>query len=230
MNKRAFTLAEVLITLAIIGVVAALTIPVVVRNYQERQIVTSVKKMYSQISQAVNLAQAKEGPIENWGWTTYTETYEGGAAVGEILAPHLKILKKCEIGSDCFGSGYKQLNGDDYTFTASNYCPGYKLADGSFYFVATLGKDCNFKTGTSKELMNTCGSIYVDINGNKKPNTWGKDVFIFNMTKYGVIPAGTKDATIFPFSGCSKQGTGWGCAAWVVAKDNLDYLNKIVSW
>jgi hypothetical protein len=70
----------------------------------------------------------------------------------------------------------------------------------------------------------------VDINGRKKPNKWGRDVFIFHITKYGVIPAGTKEETLYPTSGCNTENTGWGCAAWVVAKDNMDYLKDRVSW
>lgn len=57
-NKSAFTLAEVLITLAIIGVVAALTIPVVVRNYQEMQFKTAYKRVYSDLNKVFAKAMA----------------------------------------------------------------------------------------------------------------------------------------------------------------------------
>lgn len=62
----AFTLAEVLITLAIIGVVAALTIPTVVQNYQKTQTATRLKKAYATINQAIQMANVDNGPISTW--------------------------------------------------------------------------------------------------------------------------------------------------------------------
>ncbi len=66
MIKKGFTLAEVLITLAIIGVVAALTIPTVVRNYQKQQTVVKLKKVYSVLNQAFNNSQAENGMYQTW--------------------------------------------------------------------------------------------------------------------------------------------------------------------
>ena len=67
-NKRinlysAFTLAEVLITLGIIGVVVALTIPVLVGNYKKVQTVAQLKKVYSAMQQSVQIAQNEYGDI-----------------------------------------------------------------------------------------------------------------------------------------------------------------------
>ena len=64
--KKGFTLAEVLITLAIIGVVAALTIPAVVSNYQKQQFYTKFMKEYNVLSNALFLANADYGVIQNW--------------------------------------------------------------------------------------------------------------------------------------------------------------------
>jgi prepilin-type N-terminal cleavage/methylation domain-containing protein len=66
-NKNSgFTLAEVLITLAIVGVIAALTIPAVVKNYQKTQIISKLKKVYSAINQAYNMSQAENGMYQTW--------------------------------------------------------------------------------------------------------------------------------------------------------------------
>jgi hypothetical protein len=77
--------------------------------------------------------------------------------------------------------------------------------------------------------------IGVDLNGFKKPNQLGRDTFYFFLTKYGVVPMGIKDDTFFPLqSYCRISGTttqnGYACAAWVLAKDNMDYLHKDVNW
>lgn len=57
-RKGAFTLAEVLITLGIIGVVAALTLPSLIQKYQEQVLENQLKKMYSTISQGIQKAMA----------------------------------------------------------------------------------------------------------------------------------------------------------------------------
>lgn len=65
--KKGFTLAEVLITLGIIGVVAALTMPVLMANYKKQQTVTQLKKVYSALQQSVQISQVKYGDIVDWG-------------------------------------------------------------------------------------------------------------------------------------------------------------------
>ncbi|MDR1168393.1 MAG: type II secretion system GspH family protein [Heliobacteriaceae bacterium] len=92
MKKYGFTLAEVLITLAVIGVVAALTMPALVSNYRKNVVVTRMKKFYSVFSQAFKLLEAQEGDLENipvpeidhnsdslrdW-WSTYLAKYVQG--------------------------------------------------------------------------------------------------------------------------------------------------------
>lgn len=62
----AFTLAEVLITLAIIGVVAAMTIPTLMQKTDRREKVAAVKSSYSQLSQAVKMATALNGNVDKW--------------------------------------------------------------------------------------------------------------------------------------------------------------------
>ena len=61
-----FTLAEVLITLGIIGVVAAMTMPSLIANHQEKVTVTKVKKVYSILSQAYLIAVEEYGTPDEW--------------------------------------------------------------------------------------------------------------------------------------------------------------------
>lgn len=65
-QKFAFTLAEVLITLGIIGVVSAMTIPSLIQSYKEKQTVVTLKKFYSTMSQAFNLAKSQGVEPEDW--------------------------------------------------------------------------------------------------------------------------------------------------------------------
>ncbi len=67
-RKIAFTLAEVLITLGIIGVVASMTIPNVVANYKKKVVETRLLKIYSILNQAIVLSEADNGVCSTWDW------------------------------------------------------------------------------------------------------------------------------------------------------------------
>lgn len=65
-RKIAFTLAEVLITLGIIGVVSAMTIPTLMANHRKKVVETKLEKIYSVMNQAINLTNAEYGDVTNW--------------------------------------------------------------------------------------------------------------------------------------------------------------------
>ncbi len=71
----------------------------------------------------------------------------------------------------------------------------------------------------------------MDLNGRRPPNTTGKDIFLFYVTKYGVTPMGTPEQTSsFTFDNYCNMGkpstlNGYGCAAWVIYNENMDYLH-----
>ena len=67
--KKAFTLAEVLITLGIIGIVAAMTMPVLIGNYQQQVIETKLKRVYSVMNQAIKLSEVDNGDAKYWPMT-----------------------------------------------------------------------------------------------------------------------------------------------------------------
>jgi len=89
-KQKAFTLAEVLITLAIIGIVATLTIPTVINNYQKRWYSIALKKRYSELTQVVRLSTIENGESANWDWSLSEEEM-----VTKYIAPYLKVTS-CE--------------------------------------------------------------------------------------------------------------------------------------
>ncbi len=86
-KKAAFTLSEVLITLAIIGVVAALTLPNLIANYQKQATANKVKKFYTNFSQAIRQAEVDNGEFKNWNAETTDELYDN------YLTPYLKVVQ-----------------------------------------------------------------------------------------------------------------------------------------
>ena len=134
----AFTLAEVLITLGIIGVVAALTLPVLIQNYTNSIAETRLKKFYSIMNQAILQSIADNGEVESWSYFNEGMTDADGNFINQAdkndesfqkyLAPYLAITHKTES---------KDADGNKIFL--------YFLADGSaFYFAQHENRDISF--------------------------------------------------------------------------------------
>ena len=163
-KRIAFTLAEVLITLGIIGVVAALTLPNLITQYQKNATVQGLKVAYSLLSQAVQKSISENGEIDNWDYTLNTNAFNE-----TYILPYLKIAKKCDGGkcikTDNF-NGYYELNGNKYTRISGSYV----LANGMILMA---------------DYPESGFLVYmIDLNGNKKPNIMGKDIFAFYLLNH----------------------------------------------
>ncbi len=119
-------------------------------------------------------------------------------------------------------------------------CTGYKyslwndrvygmLNDGTLFWIYVFSSDCSLSRSTvDKKLQNVCAEFNVDINGFKRPNTFGKDMFSFYLTKSAVVPKGTRYDDINFADNCienNKGNSGGGCAGWVLLNENMDYLH-----
>lgn len=224
-KTKAFTLAEVLITLGVIGVIAAITIPSLIQNANERATVTALKKTYSVLSNAFNLAVEANGTPDTWnGYTTRIGLSK--------LAPFLILDKDCLDGSSgCFPAGvaykYSKPAGDNGIYDDLAY-PKVRLQDGTLIIEYARWAGCVGNCGSTQALQNVCAYIDVDINGYKPPNQFGTDLFRFYITKYGIVPQGSQQETWYTFAiGCQNQSTsfGYGCTGWVLQNENLDYLH-----
>ena len=92
----AFTLAEVLITLGIIGVVAALTLPSLIENHKKQVIVSRLNKVYSTLGNAFITAKEHEGEVDSWNLVDYTQSTEYENNVLYYILPYMKTLKICK--------------------------------------------------------------------------------------------------------------------------------------
>ena len=224
--KKAFTLAEVLITLGIIGVVAALTMPVLIQNHKEKTTVARLKKTYSVLSNAYMLALNENPDVTSW--FPSDEISENSKIFFDKIKPYLKIQKECGFEKGCLTSGYvKTLDGRNYTI--------YDERDDEYRFILSDGTTLWFYISINDlDLVNEngIGNIKVDIDGKKGPYTFGKDVFLFYITTNKIVPYGTQNTTINSVSfdyACNKSKTtdanGIGCTAWVLYNENMDYLH-----
>lgn len=187
-KKSAFTLAEVLITMGIIGVVAALTIPSLMNKYQKEAYVTELHKVYNDVYQALRQVYSDrntDNPLEA-GLTSQE-------ALDTWVKGYFKRVTDCgQDAEPCFApmSEYRKLN---YTGTDLPWGTGgtnvYALPDGATirpYYVANR----------TYLLFN----IVVDVNGPKGPNIVGRDFFVFNIYKNGRIDDYVDETTNAPLS------------------------------
>ena len=93
-KRTAFTLAEVLITLGIIGIVASLTLPNIIYNYQKHVVETRLQKFYSTINQAVRLTEQDYGDRENWAQQGNQNEIE---FINKYYVPYLNVIKTKKI-------------------------------------------------------------------------------------------------------------------------------------
>lgn len=244
--KNAFTLAEVLITLTVIGVVAALTLPTLVENHREKATVSKLKKSYSMLNQAYVRALYEHGSLWDWGFAGDSSTSSIDPETGErkydtqtiansklfldTITEHMSNVTKCYQPS-CDISYYKLKSLAGIENTAKNSAHNiFDLPDGTSLFGGWL---------TLSSCKNaSCGDIGVDINGSKNPpNTDGIDVFFFNIRADKLVPYGNTGETIMKFpANCDTTNTtlsnnGHGCTAWVIYNENMDYLHcNDLSW
>ena len=189
-KKAAFTLAEVLITLGIIGVVAAMTLPSLIQNYQKKALATQTQKFYSTMSQAVKQYMADYGvdDLRNTplAGDNYEDEYspEAIASLRDFATKYLKVVKECEYyenddegGDNCFAPEYRRwdnsLGGESYNGLQNTYV----LADGSVIYLFYWG---NKRWPAPIDL-------YVDVNGKKGPNRNGYDFWNMKIFYDGVI-------------------------------------------
>ena len=93
-RKTAFTLAEVLITLVIIGVIAAATIPTLMQKHFEQEMITKLKKNFSVISSAYSQAIRENGPPTEWDIGVSYNTDGSAQKLFDYLKPYLKVQKE----------------------------------------------------------------------------------------------------------------------------------------
>lgn len=170
-KNAAFTLAEVLITLGIIGVVAAMTIPALIGHYKKVQTVTQLKKVYSALQQSVQLSQTTYGDINTWDWTLNAEEF-----FKTYMSSNLKVIKYCGTTDlSCWNDeGINYLSGGKHGESPLDRgCAKLILSDGTFI-------------GMEKQDNNHT-HIFIDLNGKKHPNTAGKDIFVMTFTSDELI-------------------------------------------
>lgn len=180
-RRLGFTLAEVLITLVIIGVIAAISVPTIMANSRKTETETRLKQTYSILNNALKKSIAENGPINTWDPITSFDGYY--VFFEKYINKQLNFAEKGTLSNLNYKEIYTPRNTVYMKFSDSNknVKPIGILNNGTIIIGWTGGWCAQDNIGSNKEL--DCASIayFADINGIKKPNTLGKDVFGFEL-------------------------------------------------
>lgn len=222
-DRFGFTLAEVLITLGIIGLVSAMTMPTLIANHREKETVVRLKKAYS------TLSNAYIGVLDDYGDPT-TWDVQSWDDVVVMFSKYIRNVKVCPSSK---GGCFEKHARKDLTNNTVNQIGSFSSLVMDDGIVMGIDHQVGISSALPCTSLNYCFHFVVDINGDKLPNRWGVDTFILHVTKDKVIPrgaAGVQSGKTMcdPISG---SGLGWyngsGCGAWVIQMENLDYLKCV---
>ena len=215
MKLKSFTLAEMLVVMTVVAILAMLTIPTVVKTNRARAYSDMLDKIYEKIETAMILDKIFGMEVGSYGISSIDKTMKTKAFF-ELLNEKLKVIKNCDLSDEgCFNSdnlqGYKlRLISGAGILVNDDYRGEYDPVDGNNRIL---------------------GSTYIDIDGPIGPNKPGADQFGFYTTSKGLIPMGGPQDNLMKFSTCLDDG-GFACTAWVLVNKNMDYNNcpKVLNW
>lgn len=241
--KKGFTLAEVILTLTIIGVVAAITIPAMIHVTNKKATIEQLKKSAKTLNYAVYLGIITDGDVQSWNW----QSSDGPLKImQEIITPRLNVGFMCsgDAGNNkiCSYNVTNTLAKDEnnqesdikdifdaktrvYLTDGSLIAFADRLSDNSGGGSSSGGGSGNDTDDTPKisycraggDPKTLCGIFMIDVNGPKKPNVVGKDVFYYGLYLSGaVLPYGANESQDFVNENCTKGSTGTTCAAKIV--------------
>lgn len=223
---RGFTLAEVLITLGIIGIVAAMTLPSLIADANDKRFRSQFLKTYSVVQQAVKKMEADDVAIlPSKGMTKQDEIF-------------VRSFKKYLSNTVDCGDIHKKVHGNG-CFDFADSKKYYLALNGSSKIASTLFDDGQILMPDGALLLfenpvslgGAGGStphlwIWIDVNGAKLPNRAGHDLFALQMTDNGLLPMGAPGTTYESEQYCDKKGSGTynglGCADKLIK--NSDYF------
>ena len=183
-SNNGFTLTEVLVSLAIVGVISAVSIPALVSNVQEAKSKTAWKANYASVAQSIEMVMMKNhGSMRNYFYDTYSGSV-GTKPIAPALASQFKAINYSPT-DEIFNSSttpafdYKAAN-DSALATKLTANGQLELANGAFIMIYNAYNQL------------TPAIIWVDINGYKNPpNTMGKDLFGMQVLIDGVAALGS---------------------------------------
>ncbi len=210
-----------------------MTMPALISDKQDKERVAQLKKVYSTVSQAFIMAVSENGTPDEWGMGgMYDENSH--YIMAKNIAKYMKLSHNC---IDMDDSTVEKVCNPPPDISGKQFSRSVILLDGTRVSFRVWSGQCNgnySREGNSTPLQHACGSISVDLNGNRLPNKNGRDRFSFYVTRDALVPFGIQGDTHeferacnrkidTPYPGFSDKNM-YACTAWVLYNENMDYL------
>lgn len=207
--KKAFTLAEIIITVGIIGIIAAITISTLMNNFKKNEYASALKNSFAQFNQVLAIMAQEHGCVDDLKCTGLFANGVSNDTMGKEFVKYFKILKDCGVTTNQKCWADKMNNFYDGTSTSILYINAYNhykfvTIDGVSYAINNYGKNCEQDWGNAAVpyMQGTCAELIIDVNGAKGPNYRGRDAFWFYITN-------KKGARLYPTGGRGDNISGW---------------------
>lgn len=224
-RKFAFTLAELIIGITVIGILTAVTVPSMIRSHQKHGEVALLKNVYTDLGDNLNSYKSEQGIN---AILTFNQS-----KVQNFVQNNFDVIKTCSTTSSCFSAYYKSLSGVKSEFSKNGgygavlkngvamYIVPETVSTTAYSRVCLGSRDSDCYMNYDAFSNNKLATVYIDVNGEKLPNLGGRDMFTFNI--YGdfsidevspsVIRGGTAITarnTLYS-NNCTTSATGVGC-------------------
>ena len=211
MKFKGFTLAEVLVTIGIVGVVATMTIPVIAQKYRTSEYTAGIQKAFNTLSTGMETYMVQNN-VDLLSKTNF---------INDPVDELRKVIRVVQGGSYEYSGDYNLVGLNNHSYFIYDVLPGNKqsmtLSDGSFIIFSSPRIDRNESSSSAIAIY-----LSVDVNGRKKPNQAGRDIFYFYIRNDGrVVPGVRYDGGSYDYSynngsnsisGCDDGSLGLNCA------------------
>lgn len=204
MNKyKAFTLTEIFVVFALIVATAAFVVPNLLEDNKKLDSISKWKNTYKNLEYVFSALYVQSSQVDNIDFKKAKTNKEKEAVLYELLKPYLRMEN--------------EVSDSDYKIS---YLDGSAIKDSDEYYIINLhstnsGKIVGLKwLDTPKALRENLpiAIMSIDLNGLKKPNRWGYDIFGVNVYTDRIEPVGKSDDDFYIKSDCSKKGKGLSCS------------------
>lgn len=226
-KNQAFTITEMLIAMTVIGIIIGICTPVFINNFNKVVYYERFKAIYKELSSATDIVK-----LNNRG--ALTSLFADSDAMLDLFCNEMDCIKTCTSGTiwgNCWHNGTSAMKtldmSNDGWFSGGSAAI---LSNGSFVYFSMASSACTDSNHVINGQNVLCGWLQVDTNGFASPNVAGRDIFTFNVTKYGLLPHGSRgsehDISV-NFDQCSMTSAniynGSSCAARLLQEGSMSY-------
>jgi hypothetical protein len=201
----------------LIGVVLAFLMLPASAGIQENLYYVCFVNIYNNLNTMLRASTAQNGSVAQWNWQKGEDS-----VFDQYLEPSLTILKECEkTDKSCWQNSYIGLNNKPAPVPSGSH-KSYVLSNGASIIFEIKDPNC-------AKNNETCAYIWVDTNGNKKPNVMGRDMFKFYIHSNAnvIYPVGYSYKTGANKQGieksCNSMASGFYCGARLLVEKTMAY-------